>query len=278
MPQRRLKPLAGRVVVITRKQGQAESSREALRKLGARVVELPTIALVPPASWNQVDQAIERLDRYHWVIFTSANGVERFFQRLGKHRVEPALSGRKVAAIGPATARVLRRHGVRAAVVPGEFRAEGLLAALKDKHWRGKRVLLARAAEAREILPRELRRRGAKVDVVTVYRTVLPQASRQLAKKVFAGRRPDAIAFTSSSTVKNFFALHGKGWARRALDGVAVATIGPVTSGTARKLGLRVAAEANPYTLLALAQALAEHFRSEWRHGGRQVDSSRRVE
>jgi uroporphyrinogen III methyltransferase/synthase len=261
---RERKSLAGRRIVITRRREQAGGLSEALRKRGAIPVELPTIALAPPASWQPVDRALRRLESYDWVIFTSANGVESFFSRLKRHRgKEKALPKARLAAIGPATARALRAKGFRADVVPDEFRAEGLLAALRDERWRGKQVLLARAAQAREILPQELRRRGARVEVVAVYETIVPQRSKQRARTVFSARRkPDAITFTSSSTVKNFFALGGRRWARRVLAGVTIATIGPVTSRTARALGLEVAVEADPYTVPALVQALERYFRA----------------
>lgn len=259
-----VRPLAGRRIVITRRREQAGGLREALRKRGARVVELPTIALVAPRSWQPVDDAIRRLERYDWVVFTSANGVESFCARLRRHRKHPrALRRARLAAIGPATARALRAHGLRADLVPEEFRAEGLLTALKGERWRGKRVLLARAAAAREVLPRELRRRGARVDVVPVYQTVVPAGSKQRARALFGRRRPDAITFTSSSTVKNFFVLLGRQRAGRALAGVEVATIGPVTSRAARALGLRVTVEAKPYTVPGLVRALEKFFGSQ---------------
>lgn len=209
-----------------------------------------------------MDSAIERLSRYDWVIFTSVNGVEAFARRLRqKHESMSALKSALIAAIGPATARALRARGLRASVVPEEYRAEGLLKALGRKSWRGKRVLLARAAKARDVLPRMLARGGARVDVVSVYRTVVPRASRARIAKVF-GRQPDAITFTSSSTVRNFFALLGRKRARQALRGVAVATIGPVTSRTARALGQKVAVEAKEYTVAGLVRALEDYFLS----------------
>lgn len=267
MPRRRRQTLAGRRLVITRRREQAAGLRAALRARGATVLELPTIALVPPRSWRPLDAALRRLAGYDWFVFTSANGVEFFFSRLhkkGKNR--RALADARVAAIGPATAAALRARGVRADVVPEEYRAEGLLRALKKERWQGKRVLLARAAQAREVLPRELRRRGARVEVVETYRTVLPRMSRNKLRQLFGTRKPDAITFTSSSTVRNFFALLGSRRAgRRALQGVAVATIGPVTSRTARELGLKVAVEAKPYTLPALVTALGGYFRKSRR-------------
>lgn len=258
MKQRRTsQPLVGRRIVITRRREQAEGLREALRRKGAAVVELPTIGLEPPRSWKPLDAAIRRLPDYDWVIFTSTNGVGFFFRRLKRPRM---LKGPRLAAIGPATAEALKAQGLRADVVPNEYRAEGLLRALRGERWRGKRVLLARAGEARAVLPGELRRRGARVDVVEAYRTVLPRLSRKRLRQVFGRGKPDAITFTSSSTVKNFFRLLGRRAARRALAGVAVATIGPITSRTARRLGLRVAAEARRYTVAGLVGALEDYF------------------
>lgn len=256
--------LAGRRIVITRRREQARELNQALRRRGATVIELPTIALAPPRSWKPLDAALARLDLYHWVIFTSVNGVEHFLARLRKLGGSPArLRRARLAAIGPATARALLRYGLRVDVVPEEFHAEGLVAALQKRRWRGQRVLVARAAQARELLPRQLRRQGARVDVVAVYRTVAPPASARRARAIFRRHSPDLIAFTSSSTVRNFFALLGRGAARQLLAGVAVATIGPVTSRTARALGLRVAVEAHPHTVPALVRAVENYFRSQ---------------
>ena len=265
MRRRRAQSLQRRRIVITRRREQAEGLREALRRGGARVVELPTIALEPPRSWRRLDAALWRLREYDWVVFTSANGVEFFFKRLrtlGKDR--RGLKSARLAAIGPATAAALRARGLRADVVPEEYRAEGLLKALGKERWQGKRVLLARAAKAREVFPRELGRRGARVDVVETYRTVLPRSSRARLRQVFR-RPPEAITFTSSSTVKNFFTLLGRRKARRLLEGVVVATIGPVTSRTARQLGLRVVVEARPYTIPALVRAIERYFKKSRR-------------
>jgi len=260
---RKKSSLAGRRIVITRRAEQAHSLHRALSARGADVVELPTIALAPPHSWQSVDTAIGRLNEYDWFIFTSVNGVEAFAARLRrKRKTMSALKRALIAAIGPATARALRARGLRVSVVPEDYHAEGLLKALGRKSWRGKRVLLARAAKARDLLPRELKRRGARVDVVAAYRTVVPQASRSRLAKVFGRWKPDAITFTSSSTVRNFFALLGSNRARRALRGVAVATIGPVTSRTARALGLKVATEAKRFTVAGLVRAIEKHFRN----------------
>lgn len=259
---KKAQPLAGRRIVITRRREQAGELHAALKQKGATVVELPTIGVVPLRDSSALQAAIACLENYHWVVFTSANGVENFFAALRAHGKDAgALRKARIAAIGPATAAALKHHRVSADVVPKEFRAEGLLTALRNEHWQGRRVLLARAAVARAVLPRELRRRGARVDVVATYQTVLPRMSKKRAATLFGRRKPDAITFTSSSTVKNFFALLGRQQARRALAGVAVATIGPVTSRTARALGLRVAVEAKSYTIAGLVRAIENYFR-----------------
>ncbi|HXE74671.1 MAG TPA: uroporphyrinogen-III synthase [Candidatus Xenobia bacterium] len=257
----RRKPLAGRRIVITRRAEQAGSLHRALKSRGAEVIVLPTIELAPPKSWRPVDAAIQRVREYDWIIFTSVNGVEAFAARLRKKgKTMSALKGALIAAIGPATARALRVRGLRVRVVPEEFRAEGLVQALQRVQWRGKRVLLARAAKARQVLPQELRRRGASVDVIAVYRTIVPTANRSRVARLFGARKPDAITFTSSSTVRNFCAMAGTKQAQRTLHGVTVATIGPVTSRTARALGLKVGVEAKSYTVPGLVKALANHF------------------
>ena len=259
----RRRPLAGRRIVITRRAEQARGLRRALEARGATVIELPTIALAPPRSWRRVDAAIQRLQEYNWVIFTSANGVESFAARLRKKgKTMSALNRALIAAIGPATARALRARGLRVSVVPEEFRAEGLVKALSGVRWQGRRVLLARAAKARQVLPRELRHRGARVDVVEVYRTMVPPVSRARINGIFGRGKPDVITFTSSSTVRNFCSLLGRTRAQRILRGVTVITIGPVTSRTARALGLPVAVEAKPYTVGGLIKAIERYFRA----------------
>ncbi len=255
------KPLAGRRIVITRAPQQASSLRRALEARGATVIELPTIAFAPPRSWRPLDTAIQRLEDYAWIIFTSANGVEGFFRRLRRaKKTIRALRRSRVAAIGPATAAALRRHGIRPDVVPADYRAEGLVRSLGRWPWRGTRVLLARAAAARELLPQELRRRGAEVDVVAVYRTVVPPTRRREACALLARERPDLITFTSSSTAQNFARLLGKHRARRLLRRVAIAVIGPVTAATVRELGWRVAVISKPYTIPALVEAIVRYF------------------
>lgn len=260
MRREKSQPLAGRRIVITRSREQAGSLRAQLERLGARVLELPTILIRSPRSWAALDRAVRNLARYDWIIFTSANGVRFFFERLAAKGDKRALRRAKLCAIGPATARQLRARGLKVHLLPKEYRAEGLVAAFSKLELRGKRLLIPRARVARDLVPVELRRRGAAVDVVEAYRTLAPRSSRRRARKIFAGRKPNLITFTSSSTVENFASFFPGRELRRALDGVAIASIGPITSATARRLGLQVAMESKPYTMASLVRTISRYF------------------
>lgn len=261
MRKRKRLPLAGRRIVITRSREQASSLRTALERLGAEVIELPTISIRPPRSWAALDRAIRNLARYDWILFTSVNGVCYFFERLSaRGRDATSLRRAKLCAIGPATASQLRARGLKVHLLPNEYRAEGLVAAFRKLPLAGKRLLIPRARVARDLVPVELRRRGAHVDVVEAYRTLPPAASRERARKIFSGRKPDLITFTSSSTVANFAGFFPGRQLRRALAGVAVASIGPITSATARKLGLPVTVEAKRFTVPGLILSLIRYF------------------
>jgi len=255
--------LSGRTIVVTRSREQAASFAALLAEEGARVLEAPAIALRPPRSWAPLDRALERVGGYDYLIFTSVNGVARFFERWQSGRRDVRdLKGIAIVAIGPATAAALEARGLRVAVVPEEFRAEGLERALRGRPLAGARVLIARAAVARDLLVRALRRRGARVDVVPVYRTV---ASHEGAREVAAALRAgeiDLLTFTSSSTVERFTAtLRRLGLGRR-LRRVPAAVIGPITARAARRSGLRVVLSPRRYTVPALAEAIIRRFRS----------------
>lgn len=248
-PNRSRKPLAGQRVLITRAQKQASSLSALLRREGAQVVAIPAIEIRPPRSYRPLDEALRRLGEYDWLVLTSVNGVDAMFRRLRGQEVK----GPKVAAIGPATRRALAERGVRVAVMPKEYVAESVVRALRGKA-RGKRVLLVRAKVARDVIPRELRRAGAVVDVVEAYETATPRRSAsRLGRALTGGQRPDVITFTSSSTARNFVALVRD---RRLLRGIALASIGPVTSATLRELGLTPAIEAQEYTMAGLVKAI----------------------
>jgi uroporphyrinogen III methyltransferase/synthase len=254
-------PLFGRRIVLTRTREQAGELRDRLEELGAEVVELPTIEIRPPASWEALDDAISRLGEFQFLLVTSVNGVRNFLARLkAGGRDLRDLKGLRIGAIGPATAAEFARAGIRVDFVPREYRAEGLLEAMKNFELEGKAVLIPRAKVARDLVPRTLAARGARVEVVEAYETVVPELPREELDRLLASP-PDAITFTSSSTASNFAKLLGKRKPAEVLGGAAIASIGPVTSETLRKLGLRVTVEAKESTIPGLVEALKEHFR-----------------
>jgi uroporphyrinogen-III synthase len=258
LPSRKLsrRPLSGLRVLVGRARHQAGALSGELRKLGATVLEIPFIEIRKPRSFRALDSALESLADYDWLILTSANGVEAMWERLIKLRRRKAnLNHLRVAAIGPATKKAIEQRGGKVDVVPKEYVAESVVRSL----WRrvkGKRVLLVRAKVARDVIPRELRRAGAQVHVVEAYETVVPQSSRRRLRIALANplRRPHVITFTSSSTVRNFVALLRSPWAN--VEGIGLASIGPVTSSTLRELGLRVDLEAKEFTIAGLVEAI----------------------
>lgn len=257
-------PLAGKRILITRTREQASTFAAVLEAAGAEVVEFPTITIVPPDTWGPLDAAIGRLREYQWVIFTSSNGVRFFWERL-RHagRDVRDLHGITVCAIGPATAAALSGLGVRADLVPAEFKAEALVEAIGafTGGIRGARVLLARAAEAREVLPEELTRLGAQVDVVPAYRTIRSGPEAEPVRAMLRDGNIHAVTFTSSSTVTHFLELVGEE-ARDLLRRVVVASIGPITAETAARHGIPSDIVPEKYTIPALAEALVRHFQT----------------
>ena len=243
------RPLAGLRVMVTRALEQAGAFVAALQEAGAAVVLCPVIAIEPLAV---PEDFLARLPGYDWVVFTSVNGVERFFGLLGEARPPAAV---RMGAIGPETAGRLATYGARADVVPVRFVAEDLAEAFPDAAIRGRRILLPRARGSRDALPERLRERGAQVDVVEVYRAVPPpNLPARLRRLLQAGL--DVVTFTSSSTVRNFAdALAGEGLPA----GVRVACIGPITAATARERGLPVDIIAEEYTARGLRDALVRH-------------------
>jgi uroporphyrinogen III methyltransferase/synthase len=255
-------PLFGKRILVTRAREQASALTQRLEAAGAEVVEFPAIQIAPPETWEPLDAAVSRLREYQWVIFTSANGVRFFWDRL-RHAGRDArdLFGITVCAIGPATAAALGERGVRADLVPNEFRAEGLVDAVGGRLHPGARVLLARAAEAREVLPEELNRLGALVDVVPAYRTMKTASNADEVRGLLQEGKIHAITFTSSSTVKHFLDLVG-GDGGPLLRDVVVASIGPITAETAARRGIVSHVVPESYTIPALADALIRHFQA----------------
>lgn len=254
------KPLTGRKILITRARDQAAIFSSSLRDLGAEVIELPTIEIVPPTSWKGLDRAIDQIASYDWLIFTSANGVTFFWQRWmekNKDRLPPSL---KICAIGPATAYQLMEKGIEVHYTPKEFVAEAILKGFEKSAIKGKRILLARAKEARDVLPEGLRKMGARVDVVETYRTVKPRGGSKRLKELLANGKIDAITFTSSSTVNHFVELLKKEDLRELLKNCAIGCIGPITARTAKNWKMRVQIQPKEYTIPALTQAIVQYF------------------
>jgi uroporphyrinogen III methyltransferase/synthase len=249
------RPLAGRTVVVTRPRARSGPFERLLREHGARVLSLPTIRIAPLEQPQELLGALGRLQEYDWIVFTSVNAVEAVAESLRAGSDE--LRELRAAAIGPATARAVEeRLGLEVEIVPGEYRAEELAAALLEhlSDASGTRVLLPRAAEAREALPRLLREAGIEVDEVPAYRTLLAEAGEagKLRERLARGE-VDWITFTASSTVRGFVEAVGTETGR-----ARVAAIGPITAGTARSLGLVVDVTAGEYTIPGLVQALVQ--------------------
>ena len=247
-------------MLVTRARRQAGALAALLRRRGATVIEIPSIEIRPPRSYRPLDQALRRAPDYEWLVLTSVNGVDALFARLKKLRLTARhLKGLRVAAIGPATRAAIEKRGLRVAVMPGEYIAESVVSALRGKV-KGKRVLLVRAKVARDVLPRELRKAGAQVDVMEAYETVVPARSRRRLQALLhdPARRPHVITFTSSSTARNFMELLGrKRESRKLLEGITAASIGPVTSATLRDLGIKPGVQARRYTIPGLVAAIS---------------------
>ena len=256
-------PLKGIRVLVGRARHQAGALSGELRKLGASVVEIPFIEIRKPRSFRPLDTALKNLNTYDWLILTSVNGVEAMWLRLVQLRLgKKQVSKLRIAAIGPATKKAIEQRGLKVDVVPKEYVAESVVRSMKAKV-RGKRVLLVRAKVARDVIPRELRRAGANVDVVEAYETVVPKASRRRLQAALRNpkRRPHVVTFTSSSTVKNFAALLGSKQLR-ALDGVRMSSIGPVTTATLREFKLPIDISAKEFTIPGLVAAIVQAFDS----------------
>lgn len=253
------KPLFGKTFLVTRTREQASALSGLLISSGADVIEIPTIRIKDPESFTSVDESIEKLQNqyYQWVIFTSPNGVDRFFSRLSIGNIDSRIfAGTKLAVIGPATGEALKRYGLRADLVPSEHRAEGIIDEIGDV--RGRNILIARAKEARDVLPATLGRDARSVDIAVVYETVIPEESREALNSALSSGRIDMVTFTSSSTCRNFHELlDDKGIAGT----LPCASIGPITSETAHELGFDVRIEAGSFTIDGLVEAIKDYYR-----------------
>lgn len=260
------RPLFGRRIVVTRPREQAGELVEALEQLGANVVEAPTVRIVPPEDYAPLDEACASVGQNDWVVFTSANGVDYFFERLQAGPSDTrALAGVKLCAIGPGTAERLARHGLKVDLMPDEYRAESVVTALRATgDLAGRKFLLPRADIARELLADELRKSGAMVNEVTAYRTVPVELGRDSGPDVYRmllDRKVDALTFTSASTVRNFVRLYGVEPVADLLQPVAIASIGPVTAEAAQQCGIRTTIMPAEYTIPGLVRAIVNYFR-----------------
>jgi uroporphyrinogen-III synthase len=222
-------PLSGLRILVGRARHQASALSSGLKALGAAVIEIPFIEIRKPSSYKPLDSALNKIDKYDWLILTSINGVDALAARMKKLQTNPsALSHLQIAAIGPATRAQIENLGLKVAVVPDQYVAESVVKSLRRK-MKGKRVLLARAKVARDVIPRELRRLGAKVDIVEAYETIVPRSSRKSLQKLVIDpkRRPHIVCFTSSSTVRNFALLLGMEPFRSGTSGNDVLPIQP---------------------------------------------------
>jgi len=270
------RPLEGRTIVVTRARAQAQRFAQLLEAAGARVLQAPTIVIEPPASWELLDTALAALDSFTWVVFTSVNGVAMVDRRLTARGLAwAAITRKRVAAIGPATAEALAEHGVRVELVPAEYRAEALVEGLRRVVGPGDRVLLPRAKETRDVLVVELRRLGVAVTEVPAYQTRRVEDGVGRLREALASGSVDAVTFTSSSTARNFAEQFSdderSAWRGR----IAVASIGPITAATAAEYGLSTDVMPSEYTIPALARALADYFSRAPKSAGRR---SRRSE
>jgi uroporphyrinogen III methyltransferase / synthase len=251
------RPLFGKRLMVTRAADQAGEFATMLADRGAAVLECPTIRLVEPEQWEPLDAALQNLSGYDWLVMTSGNAVRAFFQRLDTLGLDArALGSCRICALGPKTADALRGFGIRSDMLASEYKAEGVVAEFAKLDITGKRILYPRADRAREAIPRELGCMGALVDSPVAYRTILPDRLPPEAVFALEKRSVDCITFTSSSTVQNLAKMLGNDRMLDMLKGVAVASIGPITSKTCRALGLRVDIEPPEYTLAALTDAI----------------------
>ena len=255
------RPLLGRRIVITRAREQASELVKHLTDLGADCLEIPTIQVIPPNDFKPLDTAIENLSAYDWLIFTSVNGVNYFFDRLfEKGKDVRSLHHLKTAVIGPATSKRLLDFGIKNDIIPKSYRAESVVEAFAKIDIKNKKILLPRAEQARPVLPIELSKMGAVVDEIISYRTtaVYDKADSLLAQ--LKERKIDLITFTSSSTVKNFHALIPPNDLKNLMKNVTIASIGPITADTARDLGFNVHIVADAFTIPGLCRAILNHY------------------
>jgi len=256
--QHGLRPLAGRRILVTRSSAQADALATPLRKLGADTVVCPTIEIVPPADLSDLESALSRMEKIDFVIFSSVNAVESLFALLEKSSLDPdCLQSKQIVAVGSKTAQALKTRGLHVDLVPRDFRAEGIVELIRDKI-AGKLVFYPKAGLAREVIPAELTAAGAEVLAPVAYTSVAPAGTSEKLKMAL-NNGLDLMTFTASSTVRNFVKLVPADMLEQARR-VPIASIGSLTSQTAREHGLRVAVEPATSTLEAMVEAIAAYF------------------
>ena len=255
------RPLLGKRVVVTRAREQASNLVEKLAGLGADCLEYPTIKIVPAADDKPLRDAIVRLPKFKWIVFTSVNGVKYFFDQLFEMGKDArALGHLSTAAIGPATAERLLAYGIKSDIIPENYRAESVVDAFRKQDLKGQKILLPRAKDARPVLPVELRKLGAEIDEVPVYLTEKVQDNADQLIEQLESKTIDMITFTSSSTVRNFKALVPPERFKELMDGITIAAIGPITADTAKDLGFNIHITAESYTIPGLCEAIVEYY------------------
>ncbi|UZP67152.1 uroporphyrinogen-III C-methyltransferase [Desulfovibrio mangrovi] len=254
-------PLLGKSVVVTRAREQASGMAAQLRKLGANVIQFPTIKINPLPDYSEVHAAIRKLDEYEWLIFTSVNGVKHFWLQMAELGLDTRALGKvKVAAIGPATADILREKGIEPDFIPEKYVAEGVVKGLLERGMNGSKVLLPRAMEAREVLPEELRKAGATVDILPVYETVPAGEAKDAVMELLEKDELHCVTFGSSSTVDNFFALVSPDVVKTHKANLKLASIGPITAKTLESYGFTPDIQPEDYTIPALVEELKKNL------------------
>ncbi|MDA8407965.1 MAG: uroporphyrinogen-III C-methyltransferase [Deltaproteobacteria bacterium] len=256
------KTLFGKRIIVTRSREQSRKMAEKISANGGEPILFPTIEIAAPTDYGPLDDAISRASEFDWILFTSENGVKRFFKRffdLGRDIRE--LAGPKFGAIGPVTANAIASTGIKVEMLAKEFLAEGLLKVFEGEDLTGRRFLIPRAEKARDVLPEGLENKGALVEVTPVYQTLRPsRADVESIKNSFLGKSIDAVTFTSSSTVNHFMEMFEGSDIKELLSGTLIASIGPITSNTLGRHGLKASIEAREYTIDGLIKALMSHY------------------
>lgn len=263
------RPLFGKKIIVTRTREQASELVVGLEEYGANCLEFSTIRIKPVDSYEVLDDELERLNEYHWILFTSLNGVKYFFERLYARGMDARdLKGPDLAVVGKSTADFLLNYGLNADLIPSTFTGEGLAEALLDQGVEGRNILIPRAVQAREILPETLRGAGAQVTVAPVYQNCPEQSDKENLREELLHGEVEMITFTSSSTVRNFLAMidtEDQEELQQLLAGVKIAAIGPITAKTVTDNGLQVDVQPEEYTIAGLIKAIVEYYSGDSR-------------